>query len=79
MNSTINVLSIDPHSGAANAPRIAETARAWCANAGWAVWYGLQSCGARRALREMRLMGFGHGYALPANGKDTAGQPGTRP
>ncbi len=76
MNSATNTLSIDAASGTASAPPFAANTRAWFAKAGWNVWYGLQSYGARRALREMRIMGLGVDYnpAPPADGKDAAKQ-----
>ena len=80
MNSMTHALPIVPRIGGANMQQRIETARAWAAQVGWAVLYRLQIYGARRALSQMRLLGFDvdHGFALPTNGKNTSGQAGAR-
>lgn len=80
MNSTIQSLPIAPRHRAVSASHTAGTVSAWAAKVGWSVWCGLQSYGARRALREMRLMGIGIGrdLAQPTDVKATAGQPRPR-
>lgn len=80
MNSTTSALPIDPRRRAASASQITETVSARATKLGWSIWCGLQSYGARRAMREMRLMGIGvgQGIALPTDGKETSGQSASR-
>lgn len=58
MNSTTTILSIDSRRNTDNRSRTRAAVRAWCIRLGSVAWYELQAFGARRALREMRLMGL---------------------
>jgi hypothetical protein len=58
MNSTFETVSIDSRGNSAGVSRAAAAARAWCWRLGRAIWRGLQAHGERRALRELRFMGF---------------------
>ncbi len=74
MNTTTRIVPIhSPVTRNAVSPVIAGV-RAWCTRLGAIAWLELQAFGARRALREMRMMGLGTAIA-PATGVDPVHTP----